>query len=476
MRIRSLIYMAFLGVGFFVQGQNKQVLYDFTEIPQSLMLNPGAQIDFKWYTGFPALSGLSFQAGSSGVSVNDIFADDGLDINDKFRDRLIRGMDTRDELSGTYQLELLNIGFRGKDPDTFYSFGIYNEGDGIGYWFQDYAILAFEGNANSLNRRFDLGDLKTRGEIVNVFHFGINKRMNDKITAGVRAKIYSGILDFNSTRNKGYFVTTEGQNNLLANTLVADMQMRTSGMNAVWDAQDEGTLGSTILKRGFFGGDLGLGLDLGLSYDLNEQTVFTASLLDLGFIYHANDIRTYTLKGSATIEGVEILPADLVNVNDDFYQDLIDEVEAFIPFEINDKSYLTFRPTKLYASLRYNFGEPVDSKADCDCGITPASRNRNRAKYVNGVGGQLYMINRPRGPQAALSAFYQRRFGNFMAIKTTYTVDKFTATNIGLGLNLQAGPVNLYFMADNLLAYRNVAASRYASFQLGINIISWGAK
>jgi hypothetical protein len=92
------------------------------------------------------------------------------------------------------------------------------------------------------------------------------------------------------------------------------------------------------------------------------------------------------------------------------------------------------------------------------------------------VGGQLYAINRPRGPQTALTAFYLRRFGNVAAIKATYTVDKFSATNIGLGLNLQAGPVNFYFMADNLLAYSNVYNSRYASFQLGLNIISWGKK
>lgn len=476
MRIKNLIYIAVVWAGSVVHAQNKQLLYDFTEIPQSLMTNPGAHTDFNWYGGFPGLSGISFQVGSSGVSVNDIFADDGLDINDKFRDRIIGGMHTRDEFSSTYNLELLNVGFKGRDPNTFYSFGIYHEGDAISYWFQDYAVLAVEGNANSIDRKFDLGDLKTRGELLNVFHFGVNKKMSRSLTVGIRAKMYSGIVEYNSSRNKGYFVTTEGQNNLLANTLVSDLTMRTSGMDAIYNASDEGTLASTILKRGFFGGDLGLGFDVGFSYDLNEQTVFTASLLDLGFVYHANDIRTYTLKGSATIEGVEILPADLLDADNDFWQELVDEVEALIPFEIDDKSYVTFRPTKLYASLRYNFGEPAPSREDCECGITPSSGKGNRAKYVNGLGGQLYMINRPRGPQAALSAFYQRRFGNFMAVKTTYTVDKFSKTNIGLGLSLQAGPVNLYFMADNLLAYQNLAASRYASFQLGINIISWGSK
>ena len=466
--------MALCCAGFSVIGQNKQLLYDFSEIPQSLMVNPGVESDFEWYAGIPLLSGISVHGGSSGLSVNDIFADDGLDINDKVRDRAIGGMTIRDELSGTVQVELLSAGYRGKQSGDLYSFGIYTEGDGIGYWFKDYAILAVDGNANQLNRRFDLGHLKTRGELMNVFHFGVNRRLRNNLIAGARGKIYSSIFDFNSTRNSGYFVTTPGQNNLLASTVVADMQLRSSGFNALSDANDDGSLSGTIIKRGFFGGNLGLGLDLGLTYQYAKQWVVTASLLDLGFVYHANDVQNYTLKGSATVEGVEIiLPDALSDPNTDFWQDLIDEVEAFLPFEKNNNAYIAFRPTKLYASLRYNFGEELPSRQACECSDL-TSDTAMRYRYANGVGGQLYIINRPRGPQMALTAFYHRRFGDVMALKATYTVDKFTYSNIGLGLSVQAGPVNFYVMADNFLAYRNIADTNYASFMLGLNIISWG--
>jgi len=476
MRIPKILYLTILWVCAGAYAQNKQLLYDFNEIPQSLLINPGVQTDFKWYSGIPGISGLSFQAGSSGVSAYDLFAADGIDFNTKVRDRLLGEMNRRDELSGTQQIELLNVGFRSQDPNVFYSFGIYNESDAIGYWFEDYAILAIEGNADRLNERFDLGDLKTRGEMMNVFHFGVNKRIDNKLTVGGRAKIYSSILDFNSSRNKGFFVTRPGQNNLLSSTFNADMKWRTSGINALKAAENEDNIPGTIIKRGFFGGNLGLGLDLGLSYQLNKQTVFTASLLDLGFIYHTNDVENYTLKGDVTTEGVEvILPGAALDPNRDFWQDLVDNIEEIVPFETNFKNYISFRPTKLYASLRYNWGEQALRGADCDCGPNVTGSNRV-PKFVNGVGGQLYMINRPRGPQSAITAFYQRRFGNVLAMKATYTADKFTLTNIGFGLNFQAGPINIYAMADNLLAYRNITASRYASFQLGLNIISWGKK
>lgn len=459
----------------FVWSQNKQILYDFSEIPQSLLINPGTETDFEWYSGVPMLSGMSLQAGSSGISVNDLFANDGLDINDKFRDRVINGMNTKDDLSGTYQIEILNAGYRGKKTGNFYSFGIYNEGDAIGYWFQDYAILGYEGNANNLNKKFDLGDLKTRGEILNVFHFGVSKKIDKKLTLGLRAKLYSGILDFTSTKNKGYFRTTEGENNLLANTINSDMELRSSGFVVFDDVNKKGGSPGSLIKRGFFGGDLGVGVDIGFTYHLNEQTVVTASVLDLGFIYHSSDVLNYTLKGNATVEGVEIiLPDTANNTNTEFWQDLIDEVEDLVPFEENSKNYITFRPTKLYGSFRYNFGEQVSSKGKLDCNCRVSGGDSNRVKYANSVGAQLYVINRPRGPQAALSAFYLRKFGNVMTVKTAYTVDKYSLTNIGLGISMQAGPVNLYFMADNLVAYKNIAASNYASFQLGINIISWG--
>ena len=48
--------------------------------------------------------------------------------------------------------------------------------------------------------------------------------------------MYSSFLNFNSTNNKGYFVTTEGDRNLLNATLDADIEIRTSGVFELKDA------------------------------------------------------------------------------------------------------------------------------------------------------------------------------------------------------------------------------------------------
>ncbi len=455
--------------------QNKQVIYDFTDVPQALMVNPGMETDFQWFAGIPFVSGISGYAGSNGVSVNDIFAADGVDINDKIRERMVGGLNTRDEFSGTAQIELFNGGYRSAVSNIFYSFGAYAELDNIVYWPQDYAFLAFEGNAGQLNRRFDLGDLKARGSLVAVYHFGANKKMNTNLTLGARGKLYSGIVDYNTTNNKGYLVNTEGENNILATTINADLKLRTSGIQALRNAVDDGGLAPTLLKRSIFGGDLGLGLDLGFTYRLGERTTLTGSLLDVGFMYHRGDVVSYSLKGNATVEGIEInVLEELADLNRDFWQDLVDEVEETLPFETSDTGYITFRPLKLNASIRHDFGKTIGDVKDCDCNITGASQRP--PKYANAIGAHVFVIQRPRGPQPAVTGFYQRRFGHILALKGTYTVDKFSASNVGLGINIQAGPFNFYVIGDNLLSYQNIAASNYASFQLGLNIISWGNK
>ncbi|MFS4417053.1 DUF5723 family protein [Maribacter sp. 2307ULW6-5] len=459
-------------------GQNKPLLYDFLEVPQALMLNPGMQTDYKWYAGLPLLSGISGHAGSNGVALNDIFANDGVDFNLKFRERMLNALDPNDAFLGNAQLEWLSGGFRSADPNIFYSFGAYLEMDHIAYWPQDLASFFVDGNAGQVGRRYDLGHLKARGTVMNVMHFGINKKMGRKLTVGARGKFYAGILDLNATRNRGFFVNVPGQNNTLATTISADMNLRTSGLNDIRAAEDGPGLASTMIRRTFFGGDLGLGLDLGFSHALGDRTVVTGSLLDLGFIYHRGDVERYSLKGAATVEGIELdAIEDFIDLDRDFWQELVDEVEAKVPFQTKRTGYLTFRPTRLYGSIRHGFGQMVGSaRQNCDCDIMGAAASGRLPKYRNSLGAQLFVINRPRGPQAALTGFYQRRLGHVLSLKTTYTVDRFSYTNIGLGLSLQAGPVHFYALANNLLSYRNLAASHYASFQLGLNIISWGGR
>ena len=107
-----LILVLVLSVNAF--SQNKQVLYDFADLPQTLLLNPGLETNLKFHIGLPLISGFSTEIGSTGFSVADIFADDGRDINEKIAS-LLENVDSKDYLKLNTQIEVFSAGYHLND-------------------------------------------------------------------------------------------------------------------------------------------------------------------------------------------------------------------------------------------------------------------------------------------------------------------------------------------------------------------------
>ena len=57
MNFRKLFIILGLFICTVSYSQNKQILYGFAEMPNTLMLNPGAETNFKYHAGIPFLSG-----------------------------------------------------------------------------------------------------------------------------------------------------------------------------------------------------------------------------------------------------------------------------------------------------------------------------------------------------------------------------------------------------------------------------------
>jgi hypothetical protein len=450
-------------------GQNKQVLYGMTDVPQNLMLNPGSKIPQKINIGVPFLSQLHINGGSSGVSAFDIFGNSNTDINTVIRDKIFELSDS-DFFSATQQLELVNFGWLAENK-IYFSGGIYQELDFIFYFPRDLAILAWEGNREYLNYEFDLGQLSTTADLLSVFHFGANKQINNKLTVGVRAKLYSSMLSLRSTNNQGSFVTKLGAQespNIYEHRLQnIGLSVETSGLASLQDLDSSSEITSTVIGRSFFGGNLGLGFDLGATYDITKNITASASILDIGAIFHTKDVESYEVSGEYTLDGIALLfPSLMVGESTPpYFEDLEDEIENKIPIDTLNSSYTQFRPTKINASVAYSFGRTLDGLGKCNCKASTGAPARNQQ-----AGLHLYNIFRPKGLQFAATLFYYRRFTNFLGVKATYTIDSFSATNMGLGLVADIGIINFYLAADNLLVYQNLAKANSVSLQLGLNI------
>jgi hypothetical protein len=437
--------------------QNKQVMYDFGELPQSLLLNPALENTHKLHVGIPILSGFSTQIGSSGVVLTDLFAVDNQNINDKIS-QVLHTLTSDDFMMINTQVELLNIGYR-LNEKTYLSAGFYQEFDAIGYFPKDVLVLFTEGNDAFLNRSFSVSQIGYKFDVLGVLHAGITKKIDEKLTLGGRFKIYSAALNLESTNNRGIFTTVQGTNNIYTHYISnVKMEQRSSGLFDTNDEMIEDP--NEYIQRTFLSGNLGIGFDLGITYHIHKQLQFSASLIDIGFINHKTNVKNYKEEGSFVYEGFEYEFDQ--NSNRDFWREIKDRFNEELPTVENENSYISWRPTKINMALRYSFGEKR-SEICYD--------NSYQDFYTDAVGAQLFSVFRPLSTNVALTAFYQKSFSKKLHAKVTYTMDDFSYSNIGAGMSFQFGKVNFYGMFDNILSYRNLSSANSVSLQLGINFI-----
>src|SRR5690606_3525958 len=172
-----------------------------------------------------------------------------------------------------------------------------------------------------------------------------------------------------------------------------------------------------------------------------------------------------SLKGSYELEGIELIFPSIIDGSGevrDYWEDLRNDIEEQLPYDTLHNKYTLMRPWKLNGSVRYSFG---------------IRRNKKRyyltdyENYVNTVGAQFFIVNRPRGPLPSVTGFFSRKLMKSLEVKVTYTADKFSQTNIGAGLSAYMKNVHFYLLADNFPGLFDLAKTHYASLQFGFNYV-----
>ena len=452
MRILVLIFTFLIGLNSF--SQNKQVLYDFAGLPQTLLLNPGLETDYKFHIGVPLLSGISSEIKSTGFSLSEIFAVNNNSITNKIS-AVLNKIDADDYLKVNTQIEVFSAGFR-FDKKTYISFGFYQELDAIGYLPKDAFTLINEGNTSYLNKSFSISEMIYKLDVLGVIHAGISRKVSDELTLGGRFKVYSSALNLETSNNSGTFTTGLGNNNMYIHQLDnVNLNLRTSGLRSnneyISDAR-------TYIENSLLGGNLGAGIDLGFTYHATPQLQFSGSLIDFGFVHHTKNIQNQLIVGSFTFEGIEFE----FDSNRNYWQELDAALKEQLPIVENQDSYTSWRPAKLNAAIKYSFGEKR-SKYCFD--------NTLKDFYTNAFGAQLYSVFRPLRQQFALTSFYEKSFSNKLQAKITYTIDDYSYNNIGVGVSARIWKINFYGILDNLTKLSDISSSNNVSLQFGFNLL-----
>lgn len=457
--MKRFVIGVFLLIGISAVAQHQKILYGFNKIPQTLLLNPGGEIDYKYHIGVPALSGVNTNVNVSGLTVADLFRDDNIDFTTKLIG-VVDNLGDNDYAAINTQIEILNAGYRLNDK-TYISGGFYTEIDAFFSIPKDLLLLARDGNSAYLNRSFLISKINVKADALTVLHAGVSRKINEKMTVGARLKIYSGLLNLTSTGNQGSFRTRLGANSVYEHILSnLDASVQSSGF---YNTDNEFDVdGNSIRSNAFLGSNMGLGLDIGFTYHANEQTEFTASILDFGYIGYKDKLRNATIQGDYVFSGIEF-QYENNQVNPDYWQDLNDDLDEAIDEEENKDEYSVMRPIKLNASVKHSFGK---SRREENC--TDMMYNDY---FDNAVGAQLHSTFRPIGPRFALTGFYERRLAKKINTKVTYTIDDFSYANFGLGISADIWKINVYGLVDNVFKLSDIADASTASVQFGLNVV-----
>jgi hypothetical protein len=435
----------------------QQLSFSFGEIPQNLMLNPGAETNFKSHYGIPVFSNLSFKAGFTGFTLADLFLNDSRDFNLKFEE-VLNKIDSDDYININTVVEVLSAGLR-IDDKTYVSFGFYEELDLITYFPKDITELVYYGNEPFLNRPFSISELVMKADMLGVLHAGMSRKVDEKLTIGGRLKIYSSSLNIETNNNSGTITATTNNTNIIRQTLDnLDAEIRTSGItDSNGDANESF---NDVFSNTLLGGNLGLGFDVGLTYHFSPQLEFTGSIIDVGFIKYSKNIRNYTAKGNYILDGINFE----YNSDDpsDYWEQLEEDFNANVPTGETENTYTSWRPMKINAALKYSFGE----KRSKFC-----YTKTHKQYYYNSIGFQIHTIMRPLKPQFSFTSFYEKSFSKKIHTKFTHTINDYSAAIFGVATSLRVGKLNIFGVLDNILAVTDVASANNISLNFGFNIV-----
>ncbi|MGB1169231.1 MAG: DUF5723 family protein [Flavobacteriaceae bacterium] len=454
--MKKIVLLVFLISAISLKSQQK-LAFSFAESPQTLLLNPGAETNFRSHYGIPMLSDVSFDIGITGFKLNDLFSNDSRTFRTRF-EAVLNKINATDYLSFNTKIDVLNIGFR-LDKKTYLSFGFYEEIDFISYLPKDFIELFYYGNEPFINRNFSLAQVSMKGDFLGVFHAGISKKISEKLNIGARAKIYSSSINIESLNNFGTFNSSTSTDNIIRQSLNnINGQVRTSG---IVDSDDEYVDNpNEYFSRTFLGGNLGLGLDVGLTYHFTSQLEFTASLLDIGFVKHSKNTKNFNIEGDYVLDGLnfEYDTSSLSNYWQQIEQDFRDRVIT----EETQEAYTSWRPMKINAAFKYSFGE----RREKSC-----YSKTHKEYYYNAIGFQIHNIMRPIKPQFSFTSFYEASLSKKVHTKFTHTINDYSAVIFGAATSLQLGKLYVYGGLDNLLGVADVSTANSVAFNFGFNIV-----
>ncbi|MCL2328207.1 MAG: DUF5723 family protein [Bacteroidetes bacterium] len=453
--IYTALFVALAHVGF---SQVDNTMFFMSRLPQANLINPAQTPEMGIFISGLAVPLLGQLPPSMTFAVNTPLSWNDVIFKGKgaYKDSLISFMHpSYDTDKFTRKLKNNNaVRFNFELPIVYFGFR-----QAKNYWTFDFTIrensyvnvpgdllkFAIKGNANTRNA--DISGLGVNTTAYSQIAVGFQRELPLDFTMSARAKFLMGAVNISNGKTDLQINTEDGTNII---SLIANYEIRTT-LPVTTEYNDEGNIIFDTLfsfadgfKTKDFFGNYGGAIDLGVSKKIDDNISVFASVIDLGFINWRRNANTLSFTGDALkFEGAELSldPFELL---------MPDLEELFKSYTITNstKPYTTMLPFKIFAGGHYQLDE------------------------IFGFGLLGRLEKHPFGVSTSFTASADVRLFKFGNAALTYSYMNRNFTNIGIGYTLRVGPVQWYFVSDNLIGTLLFPSnSRSMSARFGCNLV-----
>lgn len=425
-----------------VFAQSNYTYYAFDKTAQAHYLNPAFKPSAKVYLSFPLLPSQNFGVSNSGFTLNDLLVkrpqDDSLQISPE---NAISKMSDKNFLTFESYNEIFAFGIRLKK--NYFSFGVSSRLNTNFIYTKDFFQLATEGNGKTfLGERASFDGTEVNLNSYIEYALGFNREINDKLSVGARVKFLSGVVNVN-TKKTAFGLHTDATT--FALTIDGSATVNTSGVKPFYDTL--ATEDYLPINNAYNFNNLGFALDLGAVYKVTDKFKVSASLLDLGYIDWKTDNATFEVNDfNYRFEGID-LNQFLTDTTDAFFTNIEDSLTNIFSQEENDKAYRTGLTTRFYLGASYDL-----------------TKNFNiGATLFNEILKSNYRVT------AIVSGTV--KLGHWLSATVNYAQYSKSFGDVGAGLSLRGGPVQIFVASNNILGFINPQNANNFHASVGINLL-----
>ena len=405
-------------------------------------LNPSFQPQGKLYVGVPLASTIAAGGGNTDLTLTDVFKTKEIngeqktllffDKNVMASDEFLNAIHGREQLHAAYRVDLFDAGYRINNK-VFVSLTVSNKMESSISIPKEFIKFFFEGMENGEKFDFGLEKMAIAATLYSEVAGGVSLKVDENLSLGAKAKFLIGHANVSSNLRNLHLSASENEwqasGNASLRITTPTMEITTTETNRVSGLKSKG--GKVTKAQGH-----GFAIDAGANFQASPELKISASVLDLGFLAWTGNVQELNPREQFSYKGIEYEVSE-DNSTSGWWEPYKRKFKRLLKKNEDPKNYTTWLSAKLLLAGEYSLMDDM---------------------FSIGALSKTYFVRKATREELVLSA-------NFRPIEFfsgTFTYTLFDGwNNIGIGLNGNAGPINLYAAIDHIpLRYAHMSGHK----------------